>query len=110
MLRQWRARREIFWRHGTHLVVTPGEHDIIKATVGLVDTIFRRIDAIARVWVCFERLWIYDFIRKFAADNECVLGCGKWLGVSTPGSGIKRGRLCAYPNDVPLTFGIEQEK
>ena len=40
MLRQWRAQSKI-WCHGTHLVVTPGEHDIIKATVGLVDTIFR---------------------------------------------------------------------
>jgi hypothetical protein len=73
MLRQWRAQRKFFGVMGPHLVVTPGEHDIIEATVGLVDPVFRRIDGIVRVRVCFERLWIDDFIRKFAADNECVL-------------------------------------
>ena len=34
------ALKENFWHHGTNLVVTPGEHDIIEATVGLVDTAF----------------------------------------------------------------------
>ena len=38
-LSQWRARKKIC-HHETNLVVSPGEHDIIKATVGLIDTIF----------------------------------------------------------------------
>jgi hypothetical protein len=41
MPREWHDRGAIkAGEMNAHLVVTPGKHDIIKATVGLVDTVF----------------------------------------------------------------------
>src|SRR6266403_1151043 len=45
--------------------------------MGLIDTVFRRINLVVGVWVCRKRLWVYDFVRKTASDDKCVLDCEK---------------------------------
>lgn len=52
--------------------MAPRKHDIVQATVWLVNSIFGRVNGVTRVWVPFERLRVNNLIGKLAADNKGI--------------------------------------
>lgn len=46
----------------TYLIMAPGQHDIVETAIGLVDTIFRRVDGIVDIRVIGKRVGVYDLI------------------------------------------------
>lgn len=49
--------------------MTPGEHNIIEATMRLIDAIFGREDLIIGIGVILESLRVNDLIGEFAAND-----------------------------------------
>jgi hypothetical protein len=90
-----------------HLIVAPGEHDVVETTMGLVDTTFCRIYAVMRVRVRFERLRVYDLVRKAATDDKRILYYETGSASAYQAWTIE---MCTYTDDVPLAFGIKHEK
>ena len=81
--------------------------------MGLIDTVFCRINLVVGVWVCLECLWIYDFVRKAASDDKCVLDGEKrtfQYQYAKFRVGDRRVEIFAYPDNIPLAFGIEEEE
>ena len=81
--------------------------------MGLIDTAFCRINLVVGVWVCRKCLWIYSFVRKAASDDKCVLNGEKRMfqyQYARFRVGDQQVEIFAYPDNVPLTFGIEEEE
>ena len=97
----------------TDLIVAPGEHNIIETALGLIDTVLCRINLIVGVRVCLECLWIYDFVRKAASNDKCVLDSEKRMFQYQYAKfrvGDRQVEIFAYPDNVPLAFGIKKEE
>ena len=80
--------------------------------MGLVDTVFCRINLIVGVRVCRKCLWIYDFVRKATSYDKCVLD-GKRIfqyQYTKFRVGDPQAEIFAYPDNIPLAFGIEKEE
>lgn len=57
----------------THLIMTPGQHDVVQPAVGLIDTIIRRIQGIVKIGVVLKCFRVYDLVRELAANYKSVL-------------------------------------
>jgi len=68
------------------LIMAPTEHDLIESTAFAVDAVLGAVDRVVVVLVAFEGIWIDDTLIEGTAHREGVA------------------------NDVPLAFGVEEEK
>jgi hypothetical protein len=57
----------------SYLIVTPRDHDIIKATIRFIDSILSRINSIVEVWVARERFGVNVLLREGAANDKGIL-------------------------------------
>lgn len=69
----FRQRRLVFEDVIQIFVVTPGEHHVIESAVGLVDTIFARVDGVIVVGIVDEGIGVDDRWVICTTDNERVL-------------------------------------
>lgn len=52
--------------------MAPGQHDVLKAAVWLVDPILGRVDGVVEVGIVLKGTRVDDLIRVCASDDESV--------------------------------------
>lgn len=79
--------------------------------MGLIDTVFCRINLVVGVRICGKCLWIYDLVRKAASDDKCILdGEKREYQYVKSGVGDQQVEIFAYADNIPLALGIEKEE
>ena len=57
----------------TYLVVSPREHNILEATVGLIYAVLSRVNGVFVIGVSGESFRVYDLIGELAAHDKGIL-------------------------------------